>query len=418
MKIDESLKMLYVKDDVKEIKHQYLKQKKKKCLLILICGLILSGILWGKRESKTEDQMHRAEYGMAEKEEKISVKIEKGKEEIDTVLEAKLEAVKWTKEEIRQELLKNKEKIQKEILAENKSADEITGPLNLMKEIGSYGTTVYWELPDSERVEADGTIHQKGIQDGGEIVTLLARLKLENEEETVEIPLKIMPETWEQKFQRDFESALNEDPYNLDVRLPKEVDGIKITAGKKSDRRFLYVMFVSILLSIGFAYVQDQKLMQKAEERNQQLQEDYADLVSTLLLYMQAGLSVEKSMGRMIEEYEKRKRFRYAYEEIKLVLNKIHHGVAQVEAFAQLGNRCNLKSYLKLANLMTQSLRKGNREMADLLHEEVLNGMEEKKAFLLKRGEEAATKMLFPMMLLLIVVMMIVIIPAFLSMQF
>lgn len=419
MKIDESLKMLYVKDDIQEIKKKYIRQKKKKCILILLVGLFLSMLLFGKRETKQETTFYRAELGQAEKEENISVQIEKDGKEIETVLEAKLEAVKWTKKKIRRELAKNKEEIPKKILADNKSAEEITRPLNLIREIGSNGTAVTWEfLDENKRIELDGSIHQSGISKNGEVVTLRAHLSLEGEEEILDIPLKIMPETWEQKFQRDFEKMLNKDIYHQEVTLPKEVDGIKITEQKESDCRFLYLFFLAIILCIGYAYVLDQKLMKKAEERNEQLKEDYADVVSSLLLYMQAGLSVEKSMSRMVEEYEKRKNFRYAYEEIRLVLNKIHRGVSQVEAFAQLGNRCKIKSYLKLANLMTQSLRKGNQEMADLLHEEVLNGMEEKKAFLLKKGEEASTKMLFPMMLMLLVVMAMVIAPAFLSMQF
>jgi flagellar motor component MotA len=62
-----------------------------------------------------------------------------------------------------------------------------------------------------------------------------------------------------------------------------------------------------------------------------------------------------------------------------------------------------------------QNLKKGSRELVNLLELEAIDAFEERKNQAKKYGEEAGTKMLFPMVGMLVVVMGIIMFPALIS---
>jgi flagellar motor component MotA len=70
---------------------------------------------------------------------------------------------------------------------------------------------------------------------------------------------------------------------------------------------------------------------------------------------------------------------------------------------------------LKFSSLIVQNLKKGSRELVNLLELEAIDAFEERKNQAKKYGEEAGTKMLFPMVGMLVVVMGIIMFPALVS---
>lgn len=77
-----------------------------------------------------------------------------------------------------------------------------------------------------------------------------------------------------------------------------------------------------------------------------------------------------------------------------------------------MGNRLELPVYLKMMTLLSQNIRKGTRDILNMLAEEELSALQLKRELAKKKGEEAGTRLLFPMILQLGVVMIIVIAPA------
>lgn len=69
----------------------------------------------------------------------------------------------------------------------------------------------------------------------------------------------------------------------------------------------------------------------------------------------------------------------------------------------------------KLASLLQTNIKKGTKELKELLYRESYDAFEQRKSLAVKKGEEAATRLLMPMFMLLIVVMIIVMVPAVIS---
>ena len=67
---------------------------------------------------------------------------------------------------------------------------------------------------------------------------------------------------------------------------------------------------------------------------------------------------------------------------------------------------------MKLATLLQTNIKKGTKELSNLLEKEAYDAFEKRKNMARVKGEEATTKLLMPMMLMLITVMMIIMIPA------
>jgi len=77
--------------------------------------------------------------------------------------------------------------------------------------------------------------------------------------------------------------------------------------------------------------------------------------------------------------------------------------------------RAGLLPFMKFSSILVQNLKKGNRNMVDLLRQEAAEAFQERKETVKKLGEEASTKLLGPMIILLFMVLAIILIPAFIS---
>ncbi len=142
---------------------------------------------------------------------------------------------------------------------------------------------------------------------------------------------------------------------------------------------------------------------------------DFAEIVSKMSLLYEAGLSIYKAWEKIVSDHETTGKERFAYQEMKLALEKINSGVSEKEAYVQFGKRCGLHAYIKFGNLLDQNLSKGTKGMKQSLKEEVEESFEERKKLARKKGEEASTKLLFPMVLMLMVVIVIIAVPALMS---
>ena len=157
------------------------------------------------------------------------------------------------------------------------------------------------------------------------------------------------------------------------------------------------------------------------QEREWELRRDYAQMVSKLMLLMGAGSAVRTAWETMAQDYERKRKAggkrRYVYEEMLLTCRELQNGVSEGRAYENFGLRCRLPCYLKLAALLEQNLKKGNKGLSALLRAEVTEAFEQRKELAREQGEKAATRLLLPMVLMLAVVMLLVLIPAGMSMQ-
>ena len=115
------------------------------------------------------------------------------------------------------------------------------------------------------------------------------------------------------------------------------------------------------------------------------------------------------------ESLENGGRRREGFEEILRLCSDMEKGLSEAEAYESMGRRACEIRYRTFAALLVQNMRRGSRELIDLLSGEADEAFEERKRKARILGEKAGTKLIFPTMLMLLVVIAVIMTPAFVS---
>ena len=155
------------------------------------------------------------------------------------------------------------------------------------------------------------------------------------------------------------------------------------------------------------------------EERSNQLLSDYPQVVSQLVLYLGAGMTMRNIFEKLADNYMRDRKdggeLHFVYEEITRTVREMAAGMSEACAYESFGLRCGGQQYTRLGTLLSQNLRRGNSELLNLLEEESKKAFSDRLDKIRKAGEEAGTKLLLPMVMMLLVVMVIIMIPAYMS---
>lgn len=203
---------------------------------------------------------------------------------------------------------------------------------------------------------------------------------------------------------------------NKSFLLPEKYREVTIKpAGEEKPVGILFLLGIVILI---FVPVHNYTELKEEEKRcREETVEDFPVIVHLLTLYMGAGLSFASSVRRISEDYQKRqrkKKKKYAFEEILRMNRQMQMGVSQKEACISWGKRFQETMYHKLSFTLIQTISKGTREARTLMENTEKNAFLQRVDRAKKAGEEAATRLLFPMMVLLCLVMVLIMFPAFL----
>ena len=159
----------------------------------------------------------------------------------------------------------------------------------------------------------------------------------------------------------------------------------------------------------------------KRKERENSLQMDYSELVSKLVVYLGAGLSLRNAFSEISKHYN------YLvencslenhplYEELHCLLNQLKSNVGEGKAYLAFATRLSLRPYNKLISLIEQNRKNGSKHLRLQLQVEMQEAFEMRKSTAKRLGEEAGTKLLLPLFMQLLIIMMIIIYPAMRSM--
>lgn len=187
-----------------------------------------------------------------------------------------------------------------------------------------------------------------------------------------------------------------------------------------SDNKYFTVL-VLLAMAAGLCLIAArQRAAEKEKRRREALKRDYPELISRLLLYLQAGLVPKTAFVRMAESYRSNRtagtqKKSPAFEEVERTCSEMNKGISEEEAYISFGKRCVLPGYRTLSVLLVQSIKKGGSGLTDTLRREIVTAMEERKRVSRTEGEKASVKLLLPMGLMLLVVLVITIVPAFMS---
>lgn len=227
-------------------------------------------------------------------------------------------------------------------------------------------------------------------------------------------------ESWKHAFQQALQNADQSALGDTHLVLPHEVAGQRLNYAEENSNTFLLFPFLGILAAflLYFRQGSNQKDLQK--KREMQLLLDYSELISKLMVYLGAGLTLRNSFLLISEHANslvKRgiQENRALYDELQTMSNQFAKNIPESEIYSDFGRRVHLKPYTKLVSLIEQNRKNGSGNLRDLMEVEMNDAFTERKNTARRLGEEAGTKLLVPLFLLLTIVMIIVIVPALTS---
>lgn len=427
-KVEKDLSLLDPSKGRRQREARYYIGKIQDLLLFILAADLLAAAVWysGRSEGiiSSDGTIERPDYG--EDSLTISVEAYTG-ETADSAgtYTVSVGARKYTEEETQEMALELFDLLPERILGENEDLLSVTEDLNLISEEEGYPFRIRWYSSLYEVIDSDGTVQTDALEEGGAEVTLTAKLTYEEWtfEQTYDIHVYPISLSGEEQLTQDIQTALEiseeESSQEGTYRLPEEVDGIAIFWQEESeDSSFL---LFGLILAAGAAIfiLRDRDLHDKVQKRERQLAVDYPQVISKLVLFLGAGMSVRNAFLQLGETYlekiQKGGEKRYVYEEILLVCREMDSGISENAALSHFGTRCGTRQYTKLCSLLVQNLRKGNSALLTALQEEADLAFEERKNLARKMGEEAGTRLLLPMVLMLGVTLVMIMIPAFMS---
>ena len=320
------------------------------------------------------------------------------------------------------------------LLGENTGVGNIRFPLKMPEEAELSPFVPDWESSRYAVLDTDGSIfNSEYTEEQTEQVDLTVHLTYgdwrfdKKMSFTVRAPVRDEETMIRGEIQNTLKEAEKESAAENTFVLPSAADGIALTWEEKTEDVSPGILIMGILVCMCAWYIMDSRLHEQTIGRSRQLAIDYPRLISRIVLYLGAGMSVRNVFYTCASEYSqqraaeskrmmgKKAGVRYLYEEILLVCNELDSGIPEAEAYMHFGRRCRSRQYTKLCSLLVQNLRRGNDTLLAILQEEAQSSFEERKNLARELGEEAGTKLLLPMMIMLGVTMLIIIVPAYFS---
>ena len=388
-------------------------QKRKRCLVALT-GFLLTVGFWtySMYGHQPVSRLERPEQGTGNREEELEVRIGGKTYPVDLILKEQ----KLSEEQVQERLKQTSDRLESMFLNGNSDLQHIDGTVSMPSSDPETGVNVQWYVSSWEYVTVDGTIKNESLTEPTEI-QVQAVLELQGEtgdwqrtiviqppsESVVEDQIRVL--TWKlSELQKE---------NGTELVLPEELNGNTLVWYTGKDTTWLLLGALSILTVFAMGLGEKQEEERALAERERRMQLAYPEIVSRMGLYMGAGISTRKAWERIVTGYRKEhESCNEAYEEMCTALYEMQNGVPESTAYERFGARCRLPSYLKLGTLLSQNLRRGTKNLSDLLEEEAREAFENRKALAKKMGEECESKLLLPMILMLLTILVMIMYPA------
>ena len=386
--------------------------------IILIVGILLSGILgitaYQRRALENGYELERRELSEGDYREEVIAYLRKEKIPVTVTVDARM----LSEEEAEEQFLKSEVLLLERLKGENESLSLVTKDLDFISWIPETGIEVEWVEKQLDYFYSDGKIREN--QGQSEIVELQLSAIMICQEYTKELAIKItvLPMTADvsKDLLRLIESENETTRSGSSFLLPKEFQGQTITWKRPMEHTWIYVLLLTLVASI--ALVCGVRIDQRAEKKRrvEELEKDYAQIVSKFTMLLSAGLSVRNAWERVVI-MQRRKGIseKIIDEELRWGLREMQKGIPEMSVYERFGQRVGEVHFKKLMALFISDKKRGTLPLLDAMNQEMLCAWEEQKRKTRQQGEKIGTKLLLPMMGMLSVVFLIVLIPAFLS---
>ena len=396
--------------------------KNLKCWLIIIASFVIFGICNFFLKVNTVEDNYINRPGVDEYDTEIEIEVE-GLLDKPQRIEIPITKRTYSKDEAKEAIKKGLEEILLTLLGENSSLQNITTDLNLTNEISDLGLSVKWDFGESELIDILGNVHNENLKENINL-DIEVDLSYETYEESYIIPITVCPKILSNderllkglidKIAIVDKESIQKDGYTL----PDTYDGKSLIYHYGEAFNFNIIPIMGTVIAILLYLQEKEKERRSTEKRKRELMKDYPDIVSKLIVFIGAGLSVRQSWESIVIDYEneckENNERRYAYEEMVKALAKLKTGIYENTVYKDFGRSCALRQYMKLASLLEQNRRNGLANLHSLLSMESQSAWDERINLARREGEELNTKLLLPLFMMLLIVMMIIIVPALL----
>lgn len=371
-----------------------------------------------ERRSLNDGSVARGSYDEEAKEVEVECLLPDGMQEFTIEVGARV----FDEEKIEELYTDFCDKLPQLILGENVSLQEVSFDLHLANGYEGYPFEISWESANPDVVQSDGRVENIETACQVELRATISYGQWERTESLQVVSAPIMRSQEEKLYSELMELLVSSEMQSRTEekwQLPTDWNGTRLVWTQKTEDWGFPVWIGAILLSILIYILTDKDLHEDAEKTKRQMKKEYPNVVYKLVLYLGAGMTIRNTFQKMAEEYERTKEEKTAAnlicEEIVLTCRELQAGVSESVAYEHFGKRTGVQEYIRLAALLTQNLKKGNRSLFERLREEVAKVTQDRLQYAKRLGEEAVTKLLLPMVMMLLVVMLIIMIPAFSS---
>ncbi len=331
-----------------------------------------------------------------------------------------VEEEKFSKEEAEKKLVKAEKLLDDILKGDNESLSQVTGNLNFADRIPETSVEVEWLSKNFEYFYSDGT-RREDIEISEPIeLQISAILSCQEYFRDYETVITLLPRemTEKEKFVKYIEQQSEQDRKSKVLVLPKTYQENFITWKRPVDYTFLSVFFLTILtvLLLKVGGIRDSR--EEKRLRLEELEKDYAQIVSKFTMLLSAGLSVRNAWERIVGLYRGTQGEKKAvYEEMNRALKEMQKGVSELEVYERFGIRVGQVHYKKMMALFISDKKRGSINLLEAMEQEMMQAWEEQKRKTRQQGEKIGTRLLIPMMGMLAVVFIMILVPAFLSFQ-
>lgn len=385
-------------------------------VLILILGIAIIKDL--TLEGIENGEISRGEIGDKEQELLLKLNVENIVEDYDYLL--KVSSMLPTKEEAEDYFSRTIEDIDKDFEA----------PVTEISLKSTYFDGIVkaeWSFEPFGIIDSNGIINTEKLEEEETIIQAKVNLRCGTYEKIYEFSFlvkkpelsegELLLEQIEEEVNRQMEIEGTEK-----LKLPSELNGYRLSWSE--DREYLtpQILLLEIVSIVLFVVFSKRKKQEDEKKKLQDMEKDYADIVSQLSLLYGAGMTTKQAWNRIAVQYNFKRNAqmiaqRPVYEAILRMNGRFLEGVSERVAYQQFREEIPASCYYKLMRILLGSMEKGTQGLSIRLEEESRLAFEQKILQAKKRGEEASTKMLGPLMFMFVIVMGIIMIPALMSFQ-
>ena len=314
------------------------------------------------------------------------------------------------------------EEVLPEILNGNPSFSEIRSSLGCPGEADN-GIELSYESSDIEVLSGYGLIMAEEIPEEGLPVTFTVTLSYKGAEKAYPQAARVFGPagsgSYLERLRAEIARRDSEGAGQAMLVLPETFEGESVAFWKPGSSPWA-VLLLFVCTAAGLLVFPAEREKDRFRKRNEALETALPNLLLKLQLLIGAGLSIRSAVLKTAQDYEIEKAVgrtgtEYVYEELLRTAHELETGASETESYLRFGQRCGLRRYVKLGNLLAQSVRQGISGLEETLREETQSALEERKNRALRKGEEAGTKQLFPMILMLGVIIVILVTPTLLT---